>query len=95
MQSVSLTVKLGQEAPRNPVSIYHLGQGFSLAGNRCLLNIDVAPGMMQCLTSPGVVNLCMAIELVLKALIVNAGEKHKKPISWLSYLQLRLQTPKS
>ena len=78
MQTVTLTVKLGAEEPRNPVSIYHLGQGFYLAGNRCLLNIEVAPGMMQCLTSPGVVNLCMAIELFLKALIVNAGGAPKK-----------------
>ena len=78
MQTVSLTVKLGPEDPRDPVSIYHLGQGFFLAGNRCLLNIDVAPGMMQCLTSPGVVNLCMAIELFLKALIVNSGDTPKK-----------------
>jgi len=78
MQTVSLTVKLGPSEPRNPVSIYHLGQGFYFAGNRCLLNIDVAPGMMQCLTSPGVVNLCMAIELFLKALIVNAGGVPKK-----------------
>ena len=78
MQTVSLTVKLGPEEPRNPVSIYHLGQSFFLAGNRCLLNIDVAPGIMQCLTSPGVVNLCTAIELFLKALIVSSGGTPRK-----------------
>ena len=73
MSEVTLTVNLAGPEPRNPVSIYHLGQGFFLAGNRCLLNIDVAPGITQCLVSPGVVNLCLAIELFLKSVIVANG----------------------
>jgi hypothetical protein len=78
MENITLTVKVAPDEPRNPVSIYHLAQGFYLAGNRCLLNIDVAPGTMQCLTSPGVVNLCFSIELFLKALIVSAGGTPKR-----------------
>jgi HEPN domain len=73
MAEVTLTVNLAGLEPRNPVSIFHLGQGFFLAGNRCLLNIDVAPGITQCLVSPGVVNLCLAIELFLKSVIVARG----------------------
>jgi len=73
MAEVTLTVNLAGPEPRNPVSIYHLGQSFFLAGNRCLLNIDVAPGITQCLVSPGVVNLCLAIELFLKSVIVASG----------------------
>lgn len=73
MNEVTFTVNLAGPEPRNPVSIYHLGQGFFLAGNRCLLNIDVGPGITQCLVSPGVVNLCLAIELFLKSVIVASG----------------------
>ena len=73
MSEVTLTVNLAGPEPRNPVSMYYLGQGFFLAGNRCLLNIDVAPGITQCLVSPGVVNLCLAIELFLKSVIVASG----------------------
>jgi hypothetical protein len=73
MAEVTLTVSLVGPEPRNPVSIYQLGQSFFLAGNRCLLNIDVAPGITQCLVSPGVVNLCLAIELFLKSIIVAGG----------------------
>lgn len=73
MNEVSLTVNLAGPQPRNPVAIFHLAQGFFLAGNRCLLNIDVGPGVTQCLVSPAVVNLCMAIELFLKAVVVHGG----------------------
>lgn len=73
MSEVTMTVNLSGPKPRDPVSIYHMGQGFYLAGNRCLLNIDVAPGITQCLISPGVVNLCLAIELFLKSVIVASG----------------------
>ena len=73
MNELSITVNLNAPEPRNPISIFHLAQGFFLAGNRCLLNIDVGPGVTQCLISPGVVNLCMAIELFLKAIIAHTG----------------------
>lgn len=73
MPDVTLTFNLAKPDPRDPVPIYHLGQAFFLAGNRCLLNIEVGPGVTQCLTSPGVVNLCLAIELFLKSIIVANG----------------------
>jgi len=73
MQHVTLTVNLKGPEPRNPVSVFHLGQGFFLAGSRCLLNIDVGPGVVQCLISPAVVNLCLAIELFLKSIVLHAG----------------------
>ena len=78
MSEVTLTVNLRGPEPRNPVSIYHLAQGFFLAGNRCLLNIDVGPRVTQCLVSPAVVNLCLSIELFLKAIIVHEGGKAPK-----------------
>jgi len=73
MTDITLTVNLAPPEPRNPVSVYHLGQGFFLAGNRCLLNIEVGPEVTQCLVSPGVVNLCLSIELFLKALVLQTG----------------------
>lgn len=78
MNEVSLTVNLKAPEPRNSLSIFHLAQGFFLAGNRCLLNIDVGPGVTQCLISPAVVNLCLAIELLLKAVIVHTGSAAPK-----------------
>ena len=78
MNELTITVNLEGPEPRNPVSIFHLAQGFFLAGNRCLLNIDVGPGVTQCLVSPAVVNLCMAIELFLKAVIVSTGNTPPK-----------------
>ena len=73
MPEVTLTVSLKDPEPRNPVSVFHLAQGFFLAGNRCLLNIEVGPGVTQCLVSPAVVNRCLAIELFLKAMVLHAG----------------------
>ena len=73
MPEITLTVNLAESEPRNPVTIFHLAQGFFLAGNRCLLNIEVGPGVTQCLVSPAVVNLCLSIELFLKAVIVKNG----------------------
>ena len=73
MSEVTLTVNLAGASPNEPVSIYHLGQSFYLAGRRCLLNIEVGPGITQCLTSPGVVNLCLASELFMKSLVVSNG----------------------
>lgn len=72
MQSVTLTVKTAPP-DKSSLSIFHAGQAFYLAGNRCLLNIEVGPGVMQCLTSPGVVNLCFASELFLKSLLLASG----------------------
>lgn len=73
MKSVSLTVNLEGPTPNDPKSIFHQGQSFFLAGNRCLLDIEVGPGVTQCLVSPGVVNLCLAIELFLKSTVVLKG----------------------
>lgn len=73
MKQVTLTVNTSVPDKRDPVSIFHLGQSFFLAGNRCLLSIDVAPDVTQCLVSPGVVNLCFASELFMKAIIVSGG----------------------
>ena len=74
MNEVSLTVNLSGPEPRNATTVYHLAQGFYLAANRALLNIEVAPGVRQCLVTPGVVNLCLAIELFLKAVILHDGQ---------------------
>jgi len=74
MKTASFTFKVGGSTPKDPLSIYHLGQGFFLAGKRCLLEIAVGPGAMQCLVSPGVANLCFAIELFMKSLIILGGQ---------------------
>jgi HEPN domain len=73
MKHASLTVKIAGPDPRNPVSIFNHAQGFYLAGNRCLLDIEVGPSVTQCLVSPGVVNLCLSIELFLKSVIIASG----------------------
>jgi hypothetical protein len=78
MREFTLTLNLSVPNPIDATSVYHLGQGFYLAGNRCLLNIDVGPGVTQCLVSPGVVNLCLASELFLKAAITHSGAKPPK-----------------
>ena len=78
MKSASFTFKLGGPDPRDPLSIYHLAQGFFMAGRRCLLEIAVGPGTTQYLPSPGVVNLCFAIELFLKSLVVLQGKSAPK-----------------
>ena len=78
MATITLTAKLKGPDPWNPVSIFHLAQGFYLAGTRCLLPIEVGPGVTQCLVSPGVVNFCLAIELFLKAVITSAGKQPPK-----------------
>lgn len=78
MKSTSFTFKLAGPSPRDPLSIFHLAQGFFLAGQRCLLEIAVAPGTTQCLVSPGVVNLCFSIELFMKSLIVLQGQASPK-----------------
>jgi hypothetical protein len=78
MREVTLSINLGTPEPRNVTSIFHLAQGFYLAGNRCLLNIEVGPDVTQCLVSPGVVNLCLACELFLKAAITHEGGKPAK-----------------
>lgn len=75
MTEISFTFNTGEPEPRNATTIYHVAQGFYLAANRCLLNIEVGPGITQCLVSPGVVNLCLAAELFLKAAITHAGDK--------------------
>jgi HEPN domain-containing protein len=69
MKNASLTINLGGSEPSSPADIFWQGQGFFLAGSRCLLDIEVGPGITQCLVSPGVVNLCLAIELFLKSLL--------------------------
>lgn len=74
MAEFTLTVNAEEPDPRDPVSVFHLGQGFYLAGNRCLLNIEVGPNITQCLVSPGVVNMALSIELFLKAVIIFNGD---------------------
>ena len=73
VHQATFTVSLQSPRPNDPVSVFHQAQGFYLAGNRCLLDIEVGPGVTQCLVSPGVVNLCLSIELFLKALIIARG----------------------
>jgi len=76
-----MSVRLTGPEPKNPVSIFHLGQNFYLAANRCFLNIAIAPNKTQYLLSAGVVNYCLAMELFLKSLIVavngSAPKTHK------------------
>lgn len=74
MKSASFTFKLAGASPKDPLSIFHVGQGFFLAGQRCLLEIRVGPGQTQFLPGAGVTNLCFAIELFLKSLIVLYGK---------------------
>jgi len=76
MNSISVSVNLGP-LPEKRQSIFYQAQGFYLAGNRCLLNIEVGPGVTQCLVSPAVVNHCLSLELFLKALL--AHEKRAVP----------------
>ncbi|MCO4094133.1 MAG: HEPN domain-containing protein [Acidovorax sp.] len=78
MREFTITLNLSEPNPNDATSVYHLGQGFYLAGNRCLLNIEVGPGVTQCLVSPGVVNLCLACELFLKAAITHQGKRPPK-----------------
>ena len=78
MKKASLTVKLARPEVKNATGIFHQAQGFLLAGNRCLLEVTVGPGLTQCLISPGVVNLCFAIELFLKSLIVLGHEQPER-----------------
>ncbi len=61
--------------PDVPRDIYHLAQGFYLAGNRAALDIEVGPNLTQSLLSPSVVNFCFSIELFFKALIQKDGTK--------------------
>jgi len=78
MPEFTITLNLSAPNPKDATSVFNLGQGFYLAGNRCLLNIEVGPAVTQCLVSPGVVNLCLACELFLKAVITHHGEKPPK-----------------
>lgn len=78
MKRASFTVNLKDPSPNEPASIFHQGQSFLLAGSRCLLEIDVGPGVTQCLVSPGVVNLCLSIELFLKSLVAALGQEVPK-----------------
>jgi hypothetical protein len=73
-----MTVNLQGPNPSDPVGPYHLGQAFYLAGRRCQLDIVVGPGVEQCLTSPAVVNLCLAAELFMKSLIIGTGQTAPK-----------------
>lgn len=75
---VTMTVKLGGPTPNDPLTVYYLAQSFYLAGRRRLLNIEVGPGLTQCLTSPGVVNLCFSAELFMKVLIISSGASAPK-----------------
>jgi len=75
MPTASFTVQLRGPDPLQPVPIYQLAEGFFLAGGRCLAELPVAPGLTQCLVSPGVVNLCLSIELFCKSLIVAATRR--------------------
>lgn len=74
MTSASFTFRLTGASPKDPLSIFHVGQGFFLAGQRCLLEIRVGPGQTQFLPGAGVTNLCFAVELFLKSLIVLHGK---------------------
>ena len=74
----TFTFKVTGPTPNDPVSIYHLAQSFYFAGNRCALNIEIAPRTTQSLTSPSVVNYCFSIELFCKALIQSTGVKPEK-----------------
>jgi hypothetical protein len=74
----TFTFRLEGAAPNDAQAIYHQGQAFFLAGNRCLLNIEIGPGVTQCLVSPGVVNLCLAAELFMKALVQVRGATPEK-----------------
>ena len=78
MQSASFTFKVANPAPKDPLSIFHVGQGFFLAGQRCLLSIPVGPGLTQVLPGAGVANLCFAIELFVKALLFANGVEPPK-----------------
>jgi HEPN domain len=78
MPQASLTIRLEGPRPDDATSIFHQGQAFFMAGKRCLLEIPVGPGMTQCLVSPGVVNLCLSAELLMKALLVASGQKSEK-----------------
>ena len=75
---MTFAFKVASPSPNDPVSIYHLAQSFYLAGNRCALNIEIAPRTTQSLTSPSVVNYCFSIELFCKALIQATGVKPRK-----------------
>jgi hypothetical protein len=78
MKSASFTFKLASPSPKDPLSIFHVAQGFFLAGQRCLLEIRVGPSQTQYLPGAGVANLCFAIELFLKSLIVLLGKESPK-----------------
>jgi hypothetical protein len=77
MPTVTLTVKLAPP-DKSPISIFHVGQAFYLAGNRCLLSIDVGPDVTQCLTTPSVTNFCFSIELFFKSLLAADGREIPK-----------------
>lgn len=74
MKSASFTFKVVGPSPKDPLSIFHVGQGFFLAGQRCLLEFRVGPGQTQYLPGAGVANLCFAIELFLKSLVILLGK---------------------
>lgn len=78
MKSASFTFKLAGPSPKDPVSIFHVGQGFFLAGQRCLIELRVGPSQTQYLPGAGVANLCFAIELFLKSLINLLGKDSPK-----------------
>lgn len=75
MQDFSFAIKMVGPEPDNGRTIFHVAQGFYLAGNRAALNIEVGPNLTQSLVSASVVNHCFALELFFKALIRNAGAK--------------------
>ncbi|GAA5159853.1 hypothetical protein GCM10023321_41550 [Pseudonocardia eucalypti] len=70
---VSMTLNMTGPAPKDPVTVYHLAQGFYLAGRRCLLSIAVGPRVNQSLVGPAVVNLCLSAELFMKSLLLGEG----------------------
>lgn len=75
MADFTFSMRTVGPSPEDPLSIYHLGQSFYLAGGRCALNIETGPKTVQSLLSPSVVNYCFSLELFLKALIRAEGRK--------------------
>lgn len=78
MQQVSITYKINPPDPKDPVTIFNVGQAFYLAGHRCALSISVGPGVEQRFPGPAVTNFCFSMELLLKALLFSTGKKIPK-----------------